>query len=158
MSRFNLIQGAIQGLASLFYPADMDYTDKKTNKPYYEQLYYFRQREWRVIRGVMLGKQRIDKRLDPAEEAVLLEIDPVFYGKGEKELEFVDGKRAKVCECTVIRKLDGKPVWKMMDYIIVPAGRLEEARELAERYNVDRGKIVDMETRKKIKAKAGAVT
>ena len=73
-----------------------------------------------------------------------------------KELEFIDGKKPKVCECTVIRKLEGKPVWEKMDYIIVPAAKLEAARELAKRYNVNSGKIVDMEARKEIKARADA--
>jgi hypothetical protein len=150
---FDRIQGAIQGFASLFYPIDGDRKD-------YEPLYYFRQREWRIVRGIVLGKQTtdkaIDEQLDPAEKKALLEIDPVFYGKGEKELEFIDGKRPKVCECTAIRKIGKKTVWEMMDYIIVPAAKLEAARELAKRYNIDRGKIVDMETRKAIKAKAGA--
>jgi hypothetical protein len=39
-------------------------------------LYYFRQREWRVIRGIIPGKQAtgkaIDERHDPAEKAAML--------------------------------------------------------------------------------------
>jgi hypothetical protein len=149
---FNRIQGAVQGLASLFYPADMDYTDKKTNKSYYEQLYFFRQREWRVIRGVRTAAQQIDEGLNPEEKAALLEIDPVFYGKGDKELEFINGKKPKICECSVIKKLDGRPVWEKIAYIIVPAAKLEAARELAKNMSV-RDRIIDLETRKDIMAK-----
>jgi hypothetical protein len=55
----------------------------------------------------------------------------------------------------VIRKLGGQPVWEKMDRIIVPAAKLEAVRELAKRYGIDSGKIVDMETRKEAKADAG---
>jgi hypothetical protein len=84
---FDRILGAIQGLASLFYPIDMERGGK------YEQLYYFRQREWRVIRGIVPGEyapgasgnsSSIDGALNDEEKDALLEIDPVFYGKGGK--------------------------------------------------------------------------
>ncbi|MDR1257471.1 MAG: hypothetical protein LBJ86_06965 [Spirochaetaceae bacterium] len=152
---FDRIQGAIQGLASLFYPVDMDYTNEETDKSYYEQLYFFRQREWRVIRGIKLAKQSMDEKLTDEEKAALLEIDPVFYGKGKKELEFIDGKNPKICECSVIKKLGESPVWEKINYIIVPTAKLEVARELAKNMSI-RNRIIDMETRKEIKAKAGA--
>jgi hypothetical protein len=150
---FDRVQGAIRGLASLFYPIDMERGGK------YEQLHYFRQREWRVIRGIVPGEHAagkaspIDEALSDEEKAVLKDIDPVFY---EKPLEFIGGTKSRVSECSVIRKLDGQPVWEKMEYIIVPAGKLEAARELAKRYGIGSGKIVDMETRKGIKAKADA--
>jgi hypothetical protein len=56
----------------------------------------------------------------------------------------------------VIRELEGRPVWKKIDYIIVPAAKLDAAKELAERHKVNSGKIVDMETRKALKAKTDA--
>jgi hypothetical protein len=130
----------------------MDYTDKETNKSYYKQLYYFRQREWRVIRGVKITKQTIDEKLGKEEKDTLRAIDPVFYGPGEKELEFIDGRKQRVCECSVIRELDGMPVGEKMDYIIVPTAKLEAARELAGNRNV-RDRIIDMETREKNQGK-----
>jgi hypothetical protein len=152
---FKRIQGALQGFASLIYPIDWDYTDEKTKKSYYKQLYFFRQREWRVIRGIMVTKQTIDRKLTGEEKEALLEIDPVFYGPGKKELEFIDGRKPKICECSVIRELDGRPVWEKIDYIIVPAAKLDAARELAKNKSI-RNRIIDMETRKEIEAKTGA--
>ena len=49
------------------------------------------------------------------------------------------------------KKAYGRPVREKIAYIIVPAAKLEAARELAERYNVNSGKIVDIKTRKAIK-------
>jgi hypothetical protein len=149
---FVRIQGAIQGFTSLFYPTDMDRKD-------YRLLYYFRQREWRIIRGIIPGEQAGDKPIDEAltaeENDTLLKIDPVFYGPGEKELEFIDCKKPRIRGCSVIRALDGRPVWEKIDYIIVPAAKLEAARDLTENKSL-RNRIIDMETRKEIRAKTGA--
>jgi hypothetical protein len=148
MADYDQIQGALQGFASLFYPTDMDYWNKEEKRDYCEQLYYFRQREWRIIRGISIAGKTVDEQLSDDEKKFLLEIDRNFYGPGEKEIVFADReRRPKVCECTVIRRIDGKPAGEKIEYIIVPTGKVKDAKELAKNHGFNPDKIVDMKTR-----------
>jgi hypothetical protein len=149
---YDQILGALQGIASLFYPtgtAGMNYWSKEEGKDGDEQLYYFRQREWRIIRGISIAEKAVDEPLTGEEKEFLLNIDRVFYGPGEKEIEFADKKRRpKVCRCTVIRHLDNKPVQEKIEWIIVPTGKIKMAKTLAGKYHFNPDKIINMETRK----------
>lgn len=150
------ILGTIQAMSSLFYPTDMDY------KNHFEPLYYFRQREWRIVSGMAIGKSgsdkqksthRFDDTLTDDETKTLLSIDAPFF---TKEIKYADDKENSILsECRVIRNIIRRkpdntdefiPVQNFVKRIIVPKNSLSNAREIAEKCGFDSLKIVDFDS------------
>jgi len=144
--------GALQGIGSLLYP-----TNKDINREY-EDLYYFRQREWRINAGISINGKQLDRELTPQEKKVLMSIDPVFFGKEITCADLKEHKRIDVCTVlpAVVYKdktkpeneknepeTKSKPVRELIERIIVPKTALEKARIIAKQNHFDPARVTD---------------
>jgi len=147
--------GALRGIASLLYPADIDYEGE------HEDLYYFRQREWRVNAGIVVEGKQLDHELTQEEKDALIKTDPGFF---ERKIICADRKkhrRVDVCsfmpavvykekpqpgEEKTEKETKVKPVRELIERIIVPKPALEEARAIAEKNHFDPARVVDFVT------------
>ena len=139
-ARMDAILGAIKGIGSLFYPTDKDYEGE------HEDLYYFRQREWRITAGLSVNGKRLDKKLNDIQKGFLMSIDSGLF---EKNIAFADGKekRSRIEECSIIPEIltetGPKPVHDFVERIIVPKEALEKAKAVAEKNHFDPARVVD---------------
>ena len=157
-TRIDDILGALQGIGSLFYPTDKDYKNE------HEDLYYFRQREWRIHSGIVVDGKRLDRELTLTEKKYLLSLDRRFYSK--KILYADKKKRARLAGCsympfvvyesktrpkkkTTEKSTVSKPVQELVQRIIVPKEALKEARAIAKQNNFDRFRIVTLKSPRK---------
>jgi hypothetical protein len=136
---FSQIQGAIQGLCSLFYFTDDEYT---------EPLHYFRQREWRIIQGMSINGTVQDIELpskkpweekDPEEKEAVLDVDRVFFGK---EVESRTGRHRRIELCRILPKINGKHIREYINRILVPAALYEQAIRIAQATEFPIAKII----------------
>jgi hypothetical protein len=145
------VLGALLGITSLFYPTDKDYGGE------YEDLYNFRQREWRITAGISVNGKRLDRELTLGEKKILMSIDSRFF---EKEITYTDGivrslvegcyyMPSVLCETEIKtgekteKKIGWKPVQEFVKRIIVPKEALEKARAVAEQNHFDPARVVD---------------
>ena len=153
--------GALQGVSSLFYPTDKDYEGE------YDELYYFRQREWRIYAAVSVGGKKLYHRLKKEEMDALKAIDPKFF---ERKIVYATGKRlCRVKKCYFMReaahvvkpepgdigaksRIEMIPVQRFVERIIVPKEALGQTKAVARKYKFDISRIVDFETAMKLAA------
>lgn len=116
---FELMDGVLSLVQSLFYPTDDQIHDK--------QLEYYQQREWRLVAGLSLQGKSQTRELMDAEKDRLLGIDAVFWSK-----ELSDGKTSfrRVDEACLIESVAGKAIGEIVSQIIVPSEAHDEARHL----------------------------
>ncbi|MDR2701289.1 MAG: hypothetical protein LBB72_02525 [Spirochaetaceae bacterium] len=144
--------GALKGIGSLFYPTDKDFGGV------HEDLYNFRQREWRITAGITVDGQRLDRELTTDEKNALIEHDPDFFGKIEIYANWEKLNRADGCfymkngiskivpkqeQENKEKSIELKPVQEFVKRIIVPKEALEKARAIAEQNNFDPARVVD---------------
>jgi hypothetical protein len=116
---FELMDGVLTLVQSLFYPTDDQIHDK--------QLDYYRQREWRLVAGLALHGKSQTRSLTGAEKDRLVAIDPNFWRK-----ELSDGKTSfrRVDDACLIESAAGQPIGEIVSEVIVPAEAYDEARLL----------------------------
>jgi hypothetical protein len=155
-ARVETLLGALQGISSLFYPTDKDYRGE------HEDLYYFRQREWRITAGISIDGKRLDQELNIEEKKLLMKIDPDFFGgkitdaDSNKEIDRLEKcfyMPAVICETkqkqdrkTEEKSTEFKPIRDFIERIIMPKASLEEARKIAKKNDFNPDRIVDFET------------
>jgi hypothetical protein len=126
---FNQIQGAIQGLCSLFYFTDVL---EEHNYGKYGYLHYFRQQEWRIIQGmgVYRGEQgkipTVDRYLTHEERKAILDVDCGFFGK-KLDYNFNGVLQPRIDLCRILPSINGKPIQSFINRIYVPKERYKEA-------------------------------
>jgi hypothetical protein len=156
-ARLDNLLGILKCVCSLFYPSDKDIRGE------HEDLYFFHQREWRIIGGISMDGEELDRELTKAKKKFLLSHDRVFF---EKKITYADGKeRSLVDGCTIMpavlyeakedKSRKSKPVQELVQRIIVPKKSLEEARKIAEKNKFDCTRIVDFETAMELAACMG---
>jgi hypothetical protein len=151
--------GALQGVSSLFYPTDKDMEGD------FDELYYFRQREWRIYAGVCVDGKDHHHGLSKKEMAALKAMDQRFFGK---EIVYATGeKRSRVEGCCFMpeaahrvkpepgdkeakSRIEMIPVQRFVERIIVPKEALGQTKAVARKYKFDISRIVDFETAMKI--------
>jgi hypothetical protein len=145
-SSFDQIQGAIQGIANLFYFTDSDYGGV------HKDLYYYRQHEWRVISNIRISDENgitknLARPLNNTERNRLLDIDRDFFTSVIKK-GVVDNERIDLCEVIPSVEIgdDAPPVHSLISRIIVPKEALAAARALAEKYKFNVKNVVDFES------------
>jgi len=147
-ARVDGLLGIIKCICSLLYPSDKDFGGE------HEDLYFFRQREWRIIGGISMDGEHLDRELNKSEKNFVLSIDPAFFGK---KITYADRKEQSLLDgCTIMpsvlyeAKLDksrkSKPVQDLVQRIIVPKTALKDAKVIAEKNNFDSSRVVDFET------------
>ena len=115
----NILRNALRVITGFFYPTeDFRYTGI---------LAYYQQREWRFIAN--MSKEGIEINRDPteSEKDQLLKIDSDFFGK---ELEFFTGTYKRVDQCRIFSELNGKPIYKYANRIIVPDAAIDAVRKM----------------------------
>jgi len=144
--------GTLKSMGSLFYPTDKDHEGE------HEDLYNFRQREWRITAGISMNGQRLDRELTTDEKNALLELYPVFFGKKETYANWEELNRAEGCFymqngiCEIVPEQEQKtkkesvklkPIQEFVERIIVPKEALEKSRAVAEKNHFDPACVVD---------------
>lgn len=116
---FELMIGVLNAVQSLFYPTDNKITDRL--------LEYYRQREWRLIGGLVSKGIAQSRPLTASEKTSLIKINDYFWNK-----ELGDGKISlkRIDEATVIDSYDGGSIRDAISCIRVPDKAFDEAREL----------------------------
>jgi hypothetical protein len=116
---FELMSGVLSLVQSLFYPTDDTIHDKL--------LEYYRQREWRLVSGLVLQGKPQSRPLTDSEKRDLLNIDNIFWSK-----ELSDGKvlSRRIDDAAIIEMFEGKKINEMISAILVPSELYDEARAL----------------------------
>ena len=82
-----------------------------------DPLYYYFQREWRVISDVVVDGIDADCNLTDAERTRILKTSPEFFG------EIINLRHRQVLRidaCSLIREIDGRSVHELIASIYVP--------------------------------------
>ena len=148
---FPQMQGAIQGLISLFY-----YTDEQPKGKDINYLHYFRQREWRIIQGMYINGFIQDEDIVPMDsnnkESLkirnsIIDVDSGFFNK-ELDYDFPSGRYKVIDLCRILRKIKktdsekGKSIQEYFNRILVPAVIYEQALVIAKESKFPKGKII----------------
>jgi hypothetical protein len=130
-TEFAQLQGAIQGLCSLFY-----FTDTKD-----ELLHYFRQHEWRIIQGMSINGNEQDRELEANEKKAILGVDENFFGL-KPDFEFRTGKHRRIDLCRLLPEIDGKHIREYINRILVPSDLYEQAVAITDDIKKPKKKII----------------
>jgi hypothetical protein len=104
-----MLEHALTGLLSCFYPAD-NLRDSKA-------LAYYRQREWRIAWNFAIRGEEVMRRPSDEVGARLLAIDPDFFGR---DFETPSGQSRLAREAWILPGLAGKRVIDMANRVVVP--------------------------------------
>ncbi len=118
-----MLEHALTGLLSCFYPAD----NIRDNKA----LAYYRQREWRIAWNFAIRGEEIMRR--PSNELIgrLLDIDTDFFGR---DFPTANGPRQLASEALVFPGIAGKRIVEMANRIVVPRPALTSAQTIVARF------------------------
>ncbi|MEH2554477.1 hypothetical protein V1286_002006 [Bradyrhizobium algeriense] len=122
--------GVLTALSSLFYPTDaFRHSVDLTEDP----LYYYFQREWRLLSGLTVDGDRIDGPLTSDERKMVLDSNPDFFGKNitlrHRQLQRIDA-------CTIIRTVEGRPVRELVSSVSVPTEWEDKTRNLLNEFDM----------------------
>jgi hypothetical protein len=119
----DMLEQALTGLLSCFYPAD----NLRDNKA----LAYYRQREWRIAWNFAIRGEEVMRR--PSDELIgrLLDIDPEFFGR---DFPTASGPRPLAAQALVFPGIAGKRVIEMANRVVVPRAALSSAKAIAIRF------------------------
>jgi hypothetical protein len=118
---FAQIQGAVQSLYSLFFFAD-DLPDKIKDSP---PLKSFKEREWRIVQGMIVKGKKQDRYLTGEERKAIMAVDTGFFG-AELDL-YIDGRKPQRIDlCRILPSINGKPVQSFINRIYVPFERYKD--------------------------------
>jgi hypothetical protein len=118
----DMLEHALTGLLSCFYPAD----NLRDNKA----LAYYRQREWRIAWNFAIRGEEVMRR--PSNEVVarLLEIDSDFFGRN---FDTPAGMSQLAREALVLPGVGGKRLIELVNRIVVPRAAAPAAQALVAR-------------------------
>lgn len=118
----NMLEHALTGLLSCFYPAD----NVRDN----QALAYYRQREWRIAWNFEVRGEEVMRVPSDQVVARLMEIDADFFGR---DFETPKGPSKLARESWVLPGAGGKRIVDLINRIIVPRGALDAAQALVAR-------------------------
>lgn len=113
------LSGAIQLLSCLFYP-----TDKPAHKlsSHESELFYYGQREWRMVGHILQAGMRFDEQLAPDEKSAMLTLDPVFFGQ---PVQLGTRMARRIDACRIVRGIGEARFADLVQKIWVPSGFFE---------------------------------
>lgn len=122
--------GVLKALSSLFYPTDaFRHSVDLTEDP----LYYYFQREWRLLSGLTVDGGRVDGPLTCDERKMIVDSNPDFFGKSitlrHRQLQRIDA-------CTIIRTVEGRPVRELVSSVWVPTKWEDKVRILLDEFGM----------------------
>jgi hypothetical protein len=118
----DMLEHALTGLLSCFYPAD----NLRDNKA----LAYYRQREWRIAWNFAVRGEEIMRR--PSDEIIarLLEIDADFFGR---DFETASEMSQLAREAWILPGAGAKRIIELVNRVVVPRVALATAQALLAR-------------------------
>jgi hypothetical protein len=119
----DMLEHALTGLLSCFYPADNLRDDKA--------LAYYRQREWRIAWNFAVRGEEVMRR--PSNEVVarLIEIDAEFFGR---DFPTASGPKQLASEALIFPGMAGKRLVEMANRVVVPGAALTSAKATVARF------------------------
>jgi hypothetical protein len=113
-ARVEDFSAALQAMSSLFYPTD---EFRGSVEMVRSPLHYYRQREWRILSGVVVNGSRVDEPLTAKEAELVLSSNPNYFG----EIIFLRHRQVRrVDACRLVRTVDGQPVRNLIRSVRVP--------------------------------------
>jgi hypothetical protein len=120
----------LQALSSLFYPTDeFRHSAELVRNP----LYYYFQREWRVLSGLVIDGGEIDLPLSSREREVVLKSNRLFF---DEFITLRSRRIRRVDACTIIRYIGDRSVRTLIESIYVPAEWQQATKELLEEFSM----------------------
>lgn len=126
MQPIPILLGAVRGISNLFYPVD--------NEKYTEPLGYYRQREWRLVAGVIRLGKPVTVNVESDDINALLRIDNEFFAH---EMDFSDGRRMRAVECQLYKTFRGAPIVQSIRKLICPRKAMQAVHETLKRKNIE---------------------
>lgn len=119
---FASLSSALRVISFLFYPTEnTTELGRKSvtgeRKKASEELWYYMQREWRILGDIVMKDRRVDRALTPKEKKRLINIDSEFF---LGPIQFPKGRRRVVDECRMLEELDGVHIREKLEMLIVP--------------------------------------
>lgn len=116
-----ILAESLRALAGLFYPAeDLSYTNI---------MGYYRQREWRLVAGILNFGPNKTRKLSEEEIDCLLELDRDYFEKNE---EYFTGTYRRVDKCEYFDEIDEINFIHYVRRVIVPGEALDDATNVLE--------------------------
>jgi hypothetical protein len=120
----------LQALSSLFYPADeFRHSVDLVKNP----LYYYFQREWRVLSGLVLEGSEVDLPLSPEDRETVLESNRHFFGE---VIPLRHRRIRRIDACTVIRAIGDQPVRELVKFVYAPVKWQQAIQELLDEFSM----------------------
>jgi len=116
---FELMIGVLSLVQTLFYPTDDELHD--------DLLSYYRQREWRIVGGLLFNGVAHGRQLTDVEKGRLLMIDKRFWSR---QISDDQGAFRRIDETVVIDRFEGKPISALLSSIFVPPEAFDRTRSL----------------------------
>lgn len=117
--KFEILTRMIKGLAAIIYP-----TERKDDP----LLYYYMQREWRLIAGYIRENVKLTNEIPTDLRAALLELDNNFFARN---LPLPTGDIARIDMCQLYsHDYIGEPISKLIRRIICPSEVIEEVSNI----------------------------
>jgi hypothetical protein len=133
--------GALQGISKLFYPTDRF---KGSVEMVSDDLYYYLQREWRIISDVVVEGVDIDTNLSDNEKSFIVSTSPEFFNE---VIKLRSRSASRIEGCTTIRGIDGRPIRDLIESVSIPRKWRDEERiqNIVKEYSLsDRLRCIDM--------------
>lgn len=136
---FKELTATVELLSYIFYPTkrfspSQNSFCKTDNIHKTSNMYYYLQREWRVIGGISLNSVMIDDDLTSHEKVSILDVDYDFFSKPVSDL--FDSNRI-IDECKIIREINGKKIRYFINKIYAPKSSREKLNEIQSKFGLN---------------------
>lgn len=126
---------ALRAFLGLVYKADEGIDD--------ERLKHYREREWRILSGIVANDVTITRELTEEEKEGLVAMNEAFF---TEVLAFRTGPARRVDQCQLFQAMDGREVISYASRIICPEAALEEVSGILEDAELGYVPVVALET------------
>jgi hypothetical protein len=130
----------LQSLSSLFYPTDeFRHSVELVQNP----LYYYFQREWRILSGLVLDGSEVDLPLTRQEKAIALCSNRHFF---DEVISLRHRQIRRIDACTIIRTIGDQPVRELVESVYAPAKWQQAIQELLDEFSMSsRIRVIDID-------------
>lgn len=128
---FKELAATIEVLSYIFYPTKR----RNVSNSYSDNnIYYYLQREWRVIGGISLNMNSIDDDLTEIEKVHISNIDTDFF---RSPISNHFDSNTIIDECKVIRDIEGTPIKNLISRIYAPKHSKNRLKNILSYFNLD---------------------
>jgi hypothetical protein len=126
---FKELAATIEVLSYMFYP-----TNRNAESTSEDNIFYYLQREWRIIGGISLNMKQVDKYLTAHEKQHISSIDQEFFFRPFSRLL---ESNAVIDECEIIRDIDGISFKYFINKIFAPLASKKRLEHILSVHNAD---------------------